>query len=823
MTQHGASAQSLDAPYKNMTSFFHIPPALAASFFDWLLGLTRLSAGDGRAELGWRFAMPAWVWIIIILAVVLISGWSYGKLQGPRAARLTLASLRAAIILFIIALLAGPMLVVEDYRLEPDVLLVLVDRSRSMEIADVLPDGAGKPMSRDRMLREALAKDPSLFGPEKLGKDRRIIWLGFDGNTREIDAPTADPQNMLAPPQGQATNLRTAIDQSLERAIGRPISGIVLFTDGRSPQATGGDLVTRLRQQRIGVYPVPLGSRETPLNFAITRIDAPDRAYVNDTIPITLQLERTPADAPFDPARLSLRLIDPVTGRVLDERRGDDITFDQPMRLTTESAVTGKQTWTAVVEYETTADMPITQRELLTDDNPRDVEIELIDRPIRVLYVEGYPRWEYRYLKTLLMREKSIDSSLMLLSADRAFAQEGTSPITRLPMSMKEMEPYDVIIIGDVPASHFSSEQLEALRDHVDKTKAGIIWIGGEYAMPRSYDNTVLENLLPMREPGAVARIDPSLGAVSMAPQPMAAQLGVLRLREDLRAEGRTRDLIAWPRELPGFLWAQNVGPLKPTAETLALSNDLEGVQVPLVSRLRYGGGQSIYLASDETWRWRFGRGEHYFQQYWIQLIRMIARERLQRRDERVYLELSHRTVQLEQTVQLTLHVRDVLLLQRNLPRISVGVTRRDDPAERILERIELTATAGDQPANAEEAAREYTAQWRTNLEGDLALRVIQPGLDDLNIAEPITVLHPDDERRQPATDHPRLETLASETGGKVIAAANLDELIALVPKRAQRTPNDDREALWDSPLAMIFVLLLITVEWVGRKRIRLV
>jgi hypothetical protein len=84
-------------------------------------------------------------------------------------------------------------------------------------------------------------------------------------------------------------------------------------------------------------------------------------------------------------------------------------------------------------------------------------------------------------------------------------------------------------------------------------------------------------------------------------------------------------------------------------------------------------------------------------------------------------------------------------------------------------------------------------------------------------------VIHPDDERRQPATDHPRLETLAADTGGKVVSLAKLDDLATLIPKRAQRTANDDREALWDSPLALIIVLLLLTVEWVGRKMIRLV
>jgi uncharacterized membrane protein len=417
----------------------------------------------------------------------------------------------------------------------------------------------------------------------------------------------------------------------------------------------------------------------------------------------------------------------------------------------------------------------------------------------------------------------------MLISADRAFAQEGKSPITRLPMTLEEMRPYDVILIGDVPASYFSAEQLSVMRDHVASNGAGIIWIGGEYAMPRSYDNTVMEELLPMRDPGAVARIDPSLGSITMRPQPLAAELNVLRLREDVSTPaGRVRPSdIQWPTSLPAFLWGQNIGRLKPTAEILALSNELEGVQHPLVTRLRYGGGQSIYLATDETWRWRFGRGEHYFQQYWIQLIRMIGRERLQRRDDRVYLQLSHRAVQLNQTVQITLHVRDALLLARNLPRIAVGVSKVDDPTNRVLDRIDLTATSSTEGApggaSGGQASREYTAQWQASVDGDLVLRVIQGGLDDLNIAEPMTVIHPDDERRQPATDHPRLEALAADTGGKVVTLDKLDDLATLIPKRAQRTANDDREALWDSPLALIMVLLLITIEWVGRKLIRLV
>ncbi|MEX2216689.1 MAG: hypothetical protein WD768_21425 [Phycisphaeraceae bacterium] len=820
-----------------MLTLFSNPTTLAAGPMDWLLGLSRLTTGDPKAELGWRFPLEALEWAAIIIVAALFAGWSYSKLMGPRKARYTLATLRALLIVFIAALLSGPMLVVEDYRLDPDWLLVLVDRSASMTIRDVIEDPgtgasstrAGGPETRDEALRRALGKHAALFTPERLGKDRRIVWLGFDSSTREIDAPgrpSADAKGLatLPPADGSSTAIRTAIEQALQRTVGRQVAGIVLFSDGRTPQSTGPEVITRLQQHRIGVYPVPLGAEQSPLNIAIARVDMPERAYINDTVPVTVTLDLFPADAPVESDRLTVRLIDKQTGKTLDERSGRDVNINKPIRLLTESKLAGKQTWRVEVVYDAAPDAPVAKRELMTDDNSEEATIELIDRPIRVLYVEGYPRWEYRYLKTMLMREKSIDSSMMLLSADRAFAQEGDSPITRLPVSSEELRPYDVILIGDVPATYFSAEQLAQMRDHVAINGAGIIWIAGEYSMPRSYDNTTLEDLLPMTNPAAVQRVDPALGPILMRPQPLAEALNVLRLRSNPEADLRTRaTTAAWPKDLPAFEWAQDIGRLKPTTETLATSQDLGTAPIPLVTRVRYGAGQSIYLASDETWRWRFGRGELYSQQYWIQLIRLIARERLQQRDDRVYMQVSHRRVEPAQTVIVKLVVRDPLILQRNLSKISVAVSKADDPSQRVLERLDLTQTGEADPNRPAGEVREYSAQWQPSAAGDLTLRVIESGLDDLGITESIDVVHPADETRQVATDHGRLKALAEATGGQVVNLNELDSLATLIPSRAQRTENDIREPLWDSPLALILVLLLITAEWIGRKAIRLV
>src|SRR4029453_5528316 len=120
----------------------------------------------------------------------------------------------------------------------------------------------------------------------------------------------------------------------------------------------------------------------------------------------------------------------------------------------------------------------------------RAFSMHVVSRPLRVLYVEGYPRWEYRFVKELIRREKSIESSVMLISASSDFAQEGNVPITRLPRSPEEFAAYDVVILGDVPAGFFSPEQLEMLRDHVAERGAGLLCIAGERAVPSSYART---------------------------------------------------------------------------------------------------------------------------------------------------------------------------------------------------------------------------------------------------------------------------------------------------------------------------------------------
>ena len=109
-----------------------------------------------------------------------------------------------------------------------------------------------------------------------------------------------------------------------------------------------------------------------------------------------------------------------------------------------------------------------------------------------------------------------------------------------------------------------------------------------------------------------------------------------------------------------------------------------------------------------------------------------------------------------------------------------------------------------------------YQAIWRPSAAGALTLRVAEPALDDLNLMRGIEVVRTDDEMRQPAPDRERLAALAAATGGKVVPLDRLGELEKLIPNRARRTPNDLREPLWNSYLALFVIVILITAEWIG-------
>ncbi len=791
--------------------------------FLWkILSVERFESGDAEVRFAMARDFPAWAWALTVAALALVAGWSYARLTGPRGARIALAALRTAFLAFVLWLAAGPQLIKQPERVERDWVVVLADRSRSLTVADAPAGADGARRAREEQLRAALRAGAPTF--EALAAERNVLWLGFDSGAFPLGpgAPDGGPVE-LGEPAGRRTALGRAMEQALQRVAARPVSGIVVLSDGRSADQVPRAVLRRLESEQIPVFTVPLGSAGAVPDYAVVRADAPGVAFINDVVPVNAEIAVSGVEESGAlPARVEL--VDSATGLVLDSRRLDDGSrlAGQPARVTLSGSRdrAGKAAWSLRV----VPDAP----DLAPANNALDVPVELVDRPIRVVYFDGYPRWEYRYIKWLLVREESVRSSVMLLAADKQYIQEGSELLAAMPNSPGEWASVDVIVIGDVRAELFGDEQMRQIRDLVSLRGAGLLWIGGPGATPQSYRSRPLADLLPFALDASATRGDSGIGTyaepVVLRPAPSAARLGLLRLGE--------AGIQAWPAQLsdpalgwPQFHWAQRIAPgnLKPTAEVLANAvpasesgSAAEGS--PLVVTMRYGAGRSVYVATDEVWRWRYARGETLPERFWLPLLRFLARESLGRTGKRAMLEATPDRAMVEQPVRITLRLLDQSLIDARsaAPALPVRITRRPDG-------VGGPETAGIAESLTRESPGVFSATWIPSEPGTYEVETSEAILAGLGLAATVDVAAPDDELRRPQTDHALLGTLSDATAGRVLTVDRLAELPGLLPNRQVRLLGaPEIETLWDKAAMLIALMTLVTAEWLGRKWIRL-
>ena len=800
-----------------------------------LLDLNTLQWGAEGARLGFERPIPAWGWLLIALAALALALWSYWRLVGPKTMRAGLGVVRAGLILLLALLVTGPRLVQSDESIERDWVIVLVDRSASMTIGDVM-DGPKDRESREDQLRTAIEQTWPMW--RKLSEDRTVVWLGFDAGaydlrvSGEAGGSTRQASIDLGPPDGLKTALGASLDQALARAAARPLSAVVVLSDGRSVDEPTRGALRRLQAEQVPVHTVTLGSSRPIGDFTVAQAEAPRSAFVNDVAPVKVDLERIGGAGA---ATGTVRLIDAATGIVLDERRvdfdGTPAPTNQPDEAATDDADApgtaierksvvltyrpqdaGARTWTV----EIVPDGP----DLIENNNTAEVSIDLVDRPMRVLYADGYPRWEQRYLRNLLLREKSIVSSALMLAANRRYTQEGDIEIDSLPDSPERWAEYDVVIMGDVRPDVFTWDQLTQLRDHIAERGAGLVWIGGAAETPQAWWDTPLGDLLPFSRSDFLGSQIPEPFVIN--PTPEAERLGVMRLSDDIEQ--------AWPAALGDpavgwstLYWGQEIPrrAVKPTAEILANARTVfTGEEFPLVLTMRYGAGKVVYVGTDETWRYRYAKGEVLFERFWLQLVRMLGRESLARSGKAAILTATPLRVVIERPVKVDVELLDQSLVDIDMPSINVRAVRQPGPNDpQSLDTIESQITLRPEAGRP----RFYSTTWLPPATGIWNITASEAELAGLGLAAKVEVSLPDAELRSPQTDFPALKALSEETGGISIPPQDLGEIPARLPDRQVRLLNERSESLWDTPLALIAVLTLLTIEWVGRRVIRLI
>lgn len=794
---------------------------------EMLLGLDGgFLSREGEFSLGFNPRWPAAdvvgnaTWNVLLLAaIVALVVWVYRREGRPTRVRVTLGIIRAAVLAFVLLLLNRPVLTLTQTRTEPSVLAVLIDDSVSMRVRDARLSEGGEPLPRlDAVSALLSASDAKLL--RDLATIHQVRLYRFSSSATAIELPSTRPSPSPADewqsvalaiaglkPQGQATRVAPSLRAVAQDLQGQRLAGIVVLTDGRdSPSQSPAEQLAQVRELQTKVYPIPVGSDAPPRNLDVQSVSAQESAFVGDLVNVRVTLRGTGLP-PGSPA--ILRLKEAASGAVLRPGVGGTterqvvIADDGPQDIELQFKPSEVGTLDLVAEVE-----PV-PGEINEQDNRRPLQVSVLDAKISVLYVDGYPRWEYRYLKNELIRDRTVDVSCLLTSADPTFRQEGDKPITRFPESIEELLQYDVVLFGDVDPRQFSDNQLQLVADFVGRRGGGFGMVAGPQFSPHAFRNTAIEPLLPVD----ITRVIPDTsvgGTIAEGWRPLLTRAGdrsgLFRFFPDKSENDR------YLREglQPLFWYCRNVEPKPGVGEVYAehpTDTLPDGRRTPLLVVGRFGSGRTMFSGIDDTWRWRYYTGEGIFNTYWVQALRYLARGK-KLGDRRLTFEAERPVYELGDQVRLVLRVLDPALMTQLPEQIRVEVTdERDQP----LRQESLVRQDG----GSDTWIASFTAD---RVGGQLArLGPVASGVEGKSVRFDINV--PKLELSQPQVDLASLQRIATETGGQVVPLATAPERLAsLIPSAERRTPVVSGQPLWDAPLAMFLFVLLITAEWVARK-----
>ena len=782
---------------------------------------------------------PYWNVALGLLMVAWVV-WVYTHDGRTRAVRITLGTIRGLLLAFVLFLLNNPVLTLGQSRTEPSVLALMVDGSVSMRVRDVDPNDTSEnsPTRLQAAIELLNGKDQALL--KELGKKHQLRLYQFDKDARPLGVTAGegktvegggdpkqpaevriDPSVVKAiadmTPDGQNTQVVRSLMTVLDELQGQRLAGVVLISDGReTPAAAQPEVFKALQNYGVKIYPVAVGSDRAPTNIDLQAISVQDSAFKDDIVNFKMTVRGSGYESG---KQVKLTLRDRKTGaplRTADGRPAERVVTldgDKP----TEEEILFKPDREGPLDVVAEAEKQ--PGELDPDDNARTASISILDAKVSVLYVDGYPRWEYRYIKNEMIRDRSVLISCLLTSADPSFAQEGDpasekfpGPVRRFPESIEELMSYDVVLFGDVDPRQFTDSQLQLISDFVSKKGGGFGMIAGPRWSPAAYKNTALDALLPVNisQVQAESAAD-ATSVITEGFRPVPTKEGwnssIFRFFPD-----RTENERYVKDDLQPVFWYSHGITTKPGVGEVYAEHPSavapDGRKAPILVLGRFGAGRTLYSAIDDSWRWRFYTGESVFDTYWVQQLRYLARSK-KLGQRRLTFDANRKVYELGDQVRLRLRVLDPVLLQQLPGEIRVEVSDENGQPLRT-ERLQRQEGAGGEVYETSFTA-DRLGQFRVKLPPFTGEAAAQE--QDFRVEVPRLEL------AQPQVDRTLVTRVASDTLGQSVNYQDAREkLPQLIPSAAKVIPVTTSEPLWDAPLAMWIFVLLLTGEWVLRK-----
>ncbi len=666
---------------------------------------------------------------------------------------------------------------VEEYRPEEKPsIAVLYDASASMETRDVLPPGRASGSATTR--REAIASlsQPSTWS--RLGNRMDVAIRPFaeakPGRGSDLGAP-------LARVADEVHNLR----------------GVVLASDGDWNEGAPPILAAaRLRSLGVPVIVVPVGSPTRLPDVELLSLDAPTFGVAGKSVRVPFAVESS----------LPREYLTTVTLKASDS---DVVTKEirvAPMGRTNDWLV-----WkpNAVGDVTLTLNVPTHPDEAITDNNTLAAPISIREERLRVLIVESYPRWEYRYLRNALSRDPGIDLSCLLFQPGLSKVGGGNKDyIKAFPAGLDELSKYDVVFLGDVGLddNQLTAEQCRLLKGMVEHQASGLVFLPGLQGRQASLLESELGDLCPVT-------LDPSQPGGWGSRTPSHFELTETGRRSLLTKLADTEDENAEVWEgLPGFQWYAPVLRAKAGSDVLCVHKDIsnESGRLPLLVTRTFGAGKVLFMGTDGAWRWRKGVEDKYHYRFWGQVVRWMAYQRNMAKGESMRLYYLPDQPRMNQTLALRANVMGKGGEPLRDGEVSARVVAPSGKAEVIR-----FASTGDEWG-------EYAATFEAHEPGKhtVALFCKQTGatLDASFFVQGAAA-----ERVGRPARPEVLEEIARVTRGRVVGVDKLADVVRSLADLPDPPPSVRRVQLWSHPALAATLVILLGIFWVGRKAVGLV
>ncbi len=726
-----------------------------------------------HSELIFAWTPTTLVFGVVLCLVAAALSFSIWKRSGFSASSGCLEALRLLAVAAVALTLNQP-----EWRetRQPDskpVVAVLRDASGSMRTEDVPAEAPGAaPRSRESLAAEL--SDPELWAP---------LAESFDLLVESFPGEGADDGGEIG------TDLGGALSGLLDR---HPrLAAVVLLSDGDwNTGEAPSRAATRYRLEGVPVFAVPVGSETRLPDLAVTAFDAP-----------TFGLVGKPVRLPFTLSSALPR----NHSSVLEIRTGEGETITAEVVLPAMGRVQDTLLWTPKSEgdYELVLTLPPADEERDLSNNVLSAPIAIRKERLRILLIESYPRWEYRYLRNALERDPGVEANYLLFHPDGSGVGGGPGYFEAFP-EPDALAAYDVIFLGDVGLAEgqLSAEQVAALKQQVAAQAAGLILMPGFRGYQASLLGTELEDLFPVQ-------LDPAQPRGWGSATPGQFELTELGARSLLTRLEDTENANAnvWAT-LPGFQWHAGILRAKPGSEVLAThsSETNRHGRVPLIATKTYGTGKILFMGTDGAWRWRKGVEDKYHYRFWGQVARWMAYQRNMASDERMRLFYSPDRPRTGDTLTLNANV------------MSIG----GEPLQSATVVVQIAAPSG----------RIETVRLQPGGEGQWGLFTgaftpAEPGEHRLSatcaenggsLETTVAVQGAALERVGEPARHDVLDEIARLARGELLATvdpAQIRERIASLPAPE---PIERRLRLWAHPAWTGAIALLLTLFWIGRK-----